>query len=131
MVWWVKNVKNCVGFKLLFLFAVGGCVSISEFSLLVRVPVVIASSAVKLKICAITTGIKKYKSIISKKRKKHDKIVLLAKTKLDKSKFWFLKLFIDSHINHDEFVLVNKVPRQYNATKEEIRNPENAVVYTI
>ena len=31
-------------------------------------------------ICAITSGIKKYKSIIRKKKKKHDKIVLLTKT---------------------------------------------------
>ena len=36
-----------------------------------------------LKICAITAGITKYKPIIKKKKKKHDKIVLLAKTKLN------------------------------------------------
>ena len=48
-----------------------GCVSIS---------IGIASSTIGLKICAITAGIKKYKSIIKKKKKKHDKIVLLAKS---------------------------------------------------
>ena len=31
----------------------------------------------------MATGIKKYKSIIKKKKKKHDKVVLLAKTKLN------------------------------------------------
>ena len=41
----------------------------------------IPRSPIGLKICEITTGIKKYKSIIKKKRKKHDKIVLLAKDK--------------------------------------------------
>ena len=40
------------------------------------------SSAVGLKICGITAGIKNYQSIIKKKKKKHDKIVLLAKTKI-------------------------------------------------
>ena len=47
------------------------------------IPVGIASSAVGLKVCAITAGIKKYKPIVKKKRKKHDKIVLLGKGKLD------------------------------------------------
>ena len=43
----------------------------------------ISTSAVAIKICAITAGIKKYKSIIIKKKKKHDKIVLLGKGKLN------------------------------------------------
>ena len=34
------------------------------------------------KICAITAEIKKYKSIIKKKKKRHDKIVLSSKSKL-------------------------------------------------
>ena len=62
---------------------VTGCVSISVFASLVCVPVVITSSAVGIKICATTVGIKKYKSIIKKKKKKHDQIVLLEKTKLN------------------------------------------------
>ena len=37
---------------------------------LVGVPVGITRSAVELKLCAITAGIKKYKSIIEKKGKK-------------------------------------------------------------
>ena len=32
-----------------------------------------------IKICAIAAGIKMYKTIIKKKKKKHDKIVLLVK----------------------------------------------------
>ena len=62
---------------------VTGCVSISAFASLVCVPFGITSSAVGLKICAITAGIKKYKSIIKKKKKKHDKAVLLGKDKLN------------------------------------------------
>ena len=44
----------------------------------VGIPVGITSSAVWIKNCAVTAGTKKYKSIIKKKRKKHDKIVLLG-----------------------------------------------------
>ena len=50
-----------------------GCVSISACASLVDVPIGIRSSAVGLKICAITAGIKKYKLII--KRKKDDKMI--------------------------------------------------------
>ena len=46
-----------------------GCVSMSEFASLVGVPEGIASSAVGTKICVITPGIKKFKSIIEIKRK--------------------------------------------------------------
>ena len=53
------------------------------FCLLVSIPLGITSSVIGLKICAITAGIKKYHSIIKKKKKKHDKIALLAKTKLN------------------------------------------------
>ena len=46
-----------------------GCVSMSEFASLVGVPEGIASSAVGTKICVITAGIKKFKSITEIKRK--------------------------------------------------------------
>ena len=62
---------------LVFISAVTVCVSISAFTSLVGAPVGIASSAVGLKIRAITVGIKKCKLIIKKKRKKHGKIALL------------------------------------------------------
>ena len=58
------------------------CLSISAFASLIAIPVGMTSSALGLKICATTAGIKKYKSIIKKKKKKHDKIVLLGKNKL-------------------------------------------------
>ena len=56
-----------------------GCVSISSFASLVCVLVGITSFAVRLKICAVTAGIKNYKSVIKKKKKKYDKIMLLEK----------------------------------------------------
>ena len=58
-------------------------VSISAFASLVCVPECITSSAVGIKICAITVWIKKCNSIIKKKKEKHDKIVLLRKDKLN------------------------------------------------
>ena len=58
-----------------------GCISISAFASLLGLPIGITSSAIELKTCAITAGIKRYKSTIKKNKKKHDKIVLLANSK--------------------------------------------------
>ena len=61
-------------------FAVTRQVSISSFILdRFQFPL----STIGLKTCATTAGIKKYKSIIKRKWKKHDKIVLLTKIKLN------------------------------------------------
>ena len=57
--------------------------------------------------------------------------MLLAKTKLNTIKVLISKALSNSYINHDEFVSVNDMLREYNETKEEIKNPENAVEYTI
>ena len=53
---------------------VSGCISISAFSSSVDISVGIASSEATLKICVITVGIKKYKPVINKKKKKLDKV---------------------------------------------------------
>ena len=86
-------------------------ISISDFASLFGVPIGITSSAIGLKICAIAAGVKKYRSIIKKKKKKHDKMVLLAKTKLNSTEVLISKALIDSRISHDEFALINYVKR--------------------
>ena len=53
-----------------------------------------------------------YNSIIKKKKKKHDKIVLLAKYKLNNIEVLISKALIDSNISHDEFVLINIVLKE-------------------
>ena len=110
---------------------VTGCVSISPFASLVWVLVGTMSSAVELKI-AIIPGIKKYNSVIKKKKKNtHDKIVLPVKTKLDTIEVLISRTFIDSYISYDEFVSENNVLRECNNMKKEMKNPETSVQYII
>ena len=83
-----KYKKTCKYFNyfehlLILTSTVTCCVSIFAFASLVCVPVGITSSAVGLQICAINAGIKKYKSMIKKKKKNHNKIVSLGKTKVN------------------------------------------------
>ena len=101
------------------------------FALLVCVLVGITSSAVGLKICAIIAGIKKYKSILKKKKKKYDKVVLLGKDKVNSMEVLISKTLIDSYISHDEFVSINNVLKEYYEMKKEIKNPDTSVEYTI
>ena len=88
----------------------------------VDIPIGIRSSAMRLKICVITAGIKKYKSIIKKKKKKHDKVLSLAKSKLNSKELSISKALIGSDISHNEFVLINNVPKESDYIKEKIKN---------
>ena len=95
---------NYIDYLLIVISTITGCVSVSAFASLVGIPIEITSSTIRLKICVITTGIKNYKSIIKKTKKKHDKIVVLAKSKLNSIEVLISKALIDSAIRHDEFV---------------------------
>ena len=117
--------------SLILASTVTGCVSISAFASLACVPVGITSPAVGIKICAITVGIKKYKSIIKKNSKKHDKIMLSGKDKLNTIEVLTSKSLTDSYISHDEFVSVDNVLREYDEMKEKIKNPETSAEYMI
>ena len=72
---------------------------------------------------------KKYKSIIKEKKKNLDKIVILAKTKLNSIKVLISKALTDSYISQDEFVLVNTALREYDDMKEEIKNLNTSTNY--
>ena len=79
------------------------------------IPIGMTRSAAIIEICVITAGIKKYTSIIKKNnKKKHDKMLLLGKNKLNIIRVLIFKALIDSYISHDEFFSVNKVLREHN-----------------
>ena len=65
------------------------------------------------------------------RKKKHNKIVLLGKDKLNTIEVPISKALIDSYISHDEFVSVNNVLKEYNEMKKEIKHPETSVEYTM
>ena len=99
----VYAVWNYVEHQLILLFTVSPCVSRSPFAL----------AGTHIENCVITAGIKKYKSIIKKEKKKHDKIVLLAKSKL------YIREFLTSKALTDEFALTNDMLKEFYHIKEE------------
>ena len=82
---------------------------------MVGIPVGIANSAVET-----------IKTIIKKTKKKHDKIVLWAKT--NGIEVLVSKALIDSCISNNEFVSVNNVLREYDDMKVEIQSVNTSTV---
>ena len=95
------------------------------FASLIDISKRIMSSTIGLNIWAIIARIKKYKSIIKKKKKKHDKIALLEKTNLDCIEDLISRSVTDPYIERDYFHLLD-VLRKYGYMKEEINKLETS-----
>ena len=120
----VCTVLNYIGHSHIVISIITGCVSISAFASLVGIPARIESSTIGLfKNLYYNCKIKKYRSMITKKKKKQDKIILLAKSKLNSTEVLISKALIDLEIIHDEFVLTNNVLKEHYDIKEEIKIP--------
>ena len=88
---------------LIVLSATSGGVSIISFTSIIGAPVGIASASFTL-IFSLTTGIvKKLLNITRNKKKKHDKILMLAKSKLSSIETLVSQALIDMEISHEEF----------------------------
>ena len=57
--------------------------------------------------------------------------MLLGKAKPETIEALISKALIDAYISYDEFVSVNNVWRENNEMKEETKNPQSTVEYTI
>ena len=122
---------NYIEHSLILTSVFTGWISISAFASLLGIPISITSSTIGLKFCKVSVGIKKYKSTIKKKKNKHNKIVLLAKTKLCSIEFLISQTLVGSYISHDEFFSGNNVLTQYVDMKEKIKNLNTLTVHQI
>ena len=67
-----------------------------------------------------------------RQKQKDDNIVSLTKTNLNLIKVLISKTLIEYYnIDHDEFLSVNNVLREYSNIKEEFKNTDSAEEYTI
>ena len=104
-----KHKKVCITLiyiehVLILASTITGCISTSAFASFIGIPIGVTSSAIGLKICAITAEIKTYESIIKKMKKKHVRMVLLAKSKLNRTEALISKALLDSNISHNSSV---------------------------
>ena len=89
---------------LIVLGATSGGVSIISFTSVVEAPVAIASASITLIFSLLLGIIKQLLSITRSKNKKHDKILMLARSKLNSIETVVSQALRDMEISHEEFV---------------------------
>ena len=98
-----------------------GTLSIASYNSVVGIPAGIAGSSLTL-IFTIGTGVSKSLLNVTKKRKKkHNKIIALAKTKLNKIDKLLSSALNDSEISHEEFTHIINEANIYENIKENIK----------
>ena len=107
--------------NLIVLCAASGGISIISFTSVIGGPVGIASAGFSL-VFSLTTGIiKKVLEITRNKNKKHNKIPILDKSKLNSIESLISQALIDLEISHEEFKTIVKEKEKYKKMKEDIR----------
>ena len=99
-----------------------GTLSIASYAVVVGIPVGITDSSLTL-IFTIGTGVNKSLLQVTKKRKKkHNKIVTLAKSKLNTIETLLSSALNDSTISHEEFTNIIAEKNIYENIKENIKD---------
>ena len=111
-----------IGKILIVLSAKSGGVSIISFTNIVGAPVGIASASLLLFFSLTTGTVKKLLNIARNKKKKHDKILMLAKSKLNSIETLVSQALIDMEISHEEFVTILKEKDKYKKMKDNLRS---------
>ena len=107
---------------LVILSATTGGVSIISFISIIGAPVGIASASFTLVFSLATGIIKKLLSTTRKKKKKHDKILMLAKSKFNSIETLMSQALNDMDISHEDFITIFKEKDRYEKIKENIRD---------
>ena len=113
---------NYIDKVLIILNATTGGVCIISHATVVGTPIGIASAGFTI-LFALTTGtIKKLLKIARSKKKKHSKILMLAKNELNNIESLVSRALIDMEISHEEFITILKEKDKYEKMKENVRN---------
>ena len=113
---------------LIVLRATSGGVSIISFTTIAEAPVGIASASLTLFFSPTTGIVEKILNITRKKKKKKlDKVLMLAKSKLNSIETLISQALIDMEINHEEFITILKIwkdERQFKKWRRKTWNYE-------
>ena len=98
-----------------------GTLSIASYATVVRIPAGIAGASLTL-IFTITTGVVKTVNITRKKKKKHIKIIALARSKLNIIENLISQALIDFEITHEEFSKIIYEKNNYEQVIDNIKS---------
>ena len=98
-----------------------GSISIASFATVIGAPVGIVSASFSLAFSISTGIIKKLLKTTRNKKKKHNKIVMLARSKLNSIESKISEALINNEISHEDFEAIINEEKKYRELKENIR----------
>ena len=102
-----------------------GTLSIASHATVVGIPVGIAGASLTLIFTVMTGLVKKLLNTTRKKKKKHNKIIALARNKLNIIETLISKALVDFDISHDEFSKIIYEKNNYEQIKDNIRSTKS------
>ena len=107
--------------SLIVLSVATGSISIASFATVIGAPAGIIGASCGFTF-SITSGfVKKFLKTIRNKKKKHNKIVMLARSKLNSIKSKISEALINNEISHEDFMTIFNEEKKYQQLKESIR----------
>ena len=107
--------------SLIVLSVATGSVSIASFATVIGAPMGIMSASCSLTFSITTRFVKKFLKTIRNKKKKHNKIVMLARSKLNSIESKISEALINNEISHKDFMTILNEEKKYRELKENIR----------
>ena len=107
---------------LIVLSATSGGISIISFTNVIGIPAGVISASFTLVFSLTTRITKKLLEETRKKKKKHSKIIMLAKSKLNSIESLMPQALIDLDISHEEFKTIVNEKEKYDQMKESVRS---------
>ena len=106
--------------SLIVLSIATGSISIASVATVIRAPVGIISASFSYTF-SISTGIVKKLLKTTRNKKKHNKIVMLARSKLNSIESKISEELINNEIIHEDFMTIINEEKKYRELKESIR----------
>ena len=106
---------------LIVLSGATGSISTASFATVIGAPVGIMSAICSLTFSVTTGFVKKFLKTIINKKKKHNKIVMLATSKLNSVESKISEALINNEISHEDFMTILNEEKKYRELKESIR----------
>ena len=107
--------------SLIILSVTSGGVSIASFVTVIGISAGITSGSLSLAFSLCTGLTKKLLKAARNKKKKHNQIVMLARSKLNSIERKISGALINNQISHEDFMTIINEERNYRETKESIR----------
>ena len=107
--------------SLITLSVTTGSISIASFATVIGAPVGMASASFSLAFSICTGIVKKLLKTTRSKKKKHNKIVMLARSKLNSIESKISEALINNEISHKDFVTIINEEKKHRELKENIR----------